>query len=164
MILGSDRQQMGDSTLLRYEPVSPVVQKGTMMTTHARGTFDVTMTPQPPDDTVDNVPVGRMSLAKQFHGDLDATSTGQMLAVGTAVDGSAGYVAVEQVTGTLHGHSGAFALQHSGTMTRGTPQLAVTVVPDSGTAQLVGLVGTLTIDIVDGQHMYDFAYMLPASP
>jgi hypothetical protein len=84
-----------------------------------------------------------------------------MLAVGTDVDGSAGYVAMEWVTGTLHGHSGAFALQHSGTMTRGTPQLAITVVPDSGAGQLVGLAGDLAIDIVDGKHTYDFAYTLP---
>ncbi len=133
------------------------------MTTHAHGAFDVTMTPQAPDDKVDGASVGRLSLAKQFHGDLEATSTGQMLAVGTDVDGSAGYVAMEWVTGTLHGHSGAFALQHSGTMTRGTPQLAIAVVPDSGAGQLVGLAGDLTIDIVDGKHTYDFAYTLPES-
>ena len=133
------------------------------MTTHARGTFDVTMTPQPPDDKTTVASVGRMSLDKQFRGDLDASSTGQMLAVGTAVEGSAGYVAMEQVAGTLHGHRGTFALQHSGTMTRGTPQLAITVVPDSGTAELVGLVGTLAIENVDGQHTYDFAYTLPES-
>jgi len=129
----------------------------------AQGTFDVTVTPQPPDDEAENVPVSRRSIDKRFHGDLEATSKGQMLAVGTDVEGSAGYVAMEQVTGTLHGHSGTFALQHSGTMTRGTPRLAVTVVPDSGTAQLIGLSGTLTIEIVDGQHRYDFAYTLPES-
>jgi len=133
------------------------------MTTHARGTFDVTMTPQPPDDKTTVASVSRMSLDKQFRGDLDASSTGQMLAVGTAVEGSAGYVAMEQVAGTLHGHRGTFALQHSGTMTRGTLQLAITVVPDSGNADLVGLVGTLEIDSVDGQHTYDFAYTLPES-
>jgi len=133
------------------------------MTTHARGTFDVTMTPQPPDDKTTVASVSRMSLDKQFRGDLDASSTGQMLAVGTAVEGSAGYVAMEQVAGTLHGHRGTFALQHSGTMTRGTPQLAITVVPDSGNADLVGLVGTLEIDSVDGQHTYDFAYTPPES-
>lgn len=131
------------------------------MTRHAWGTFEVTITPQPPDGTADGAAVGRMSMAKQFHGDLTATSQGQMLAVGTAVEGSAGYVAMEQVSGTLHGHSGAFALQHSGTMTRGTPQLAVTVVPDSGSAQLAGLAGAMTIEIVDGEHRYDFAYTLP---
>ncbi len=130
------------------------------MTTHARGTFDVTMTPQPPDDNAADVPVGRMPLAKQFHGDLDATSAGQMLAVSTDVDGSARYVALERVTGTLQGRGGSFALQHNGTMTRGTLYLTVTVVPDSGAAHLVGLAGALTIAIVDGQHVYDFAYTL----
>jgi len=131
------------------------------MTTHARGSFDVRMTLQPPDDEAAAASVSRMSLDKQFHGDLDASSTGQMLAFGTAVEGSAGYVAMEQIAGTLHGHSGTFVLQHSGTMTRGTPHLAITVVPDSGTAELVGLVGTLAIDTVDGQHTYDLAYTLP---
>ncbi|MDQ6906619.1 MAG: DUF3224 domain-containing protein [Chloroflexota bacterium] len=130
---------------------------------HAQGTFDVTITPQPPDDGAENIPVNRLSMEKRFHGDLEATSKGQMLAVGTDVEGSAGYVAMEQVIGTLHGYSGAFALQHSGTMTRGIPRLAVIVVPDSGTGQLVGLSGTLTIEIVDGQHRYDFAYTLPES-
>jgi len=104
-----------------------------MMTPHARGPFEVTMTPQAPDDTPAGAAVSRLSLQKQFHGALDATSTGQMLAVRTEIDGSAGYVAMEQVTGTLQGRRGAFALQHSGTMERGTPSLTVTVVPDSGT-------------------------------
>ncbi len=122
------------------------------------------MTPQAPDDTPAGAAVSRLSLQKQFHGALDATSTGQMLAVRTEIDGSAGYVAMEQVTGTLQGRRGAFALQHSGTMERGTPSLTVTVVPDSGTGQLVGLAGTLAIEIVDGQHMYDLTYTLPAAP
>jgi len=133
------------------------------MTTRACGTFDVTMTPQMPNDKADDTSVGRMSIDKRFHGDLAATSTGHMLSVGTAVTGSAGYVAMERVTGILHGHSGVFALQHSGTITRGTPQLTVVVVPDSGTDQLVGLAGTMTIDIVGGEHVYDFAYTLPES-
>lgn len=132
--------------------------------THARGTFDVTITPQPAGGTGDSAAVGHMSMSKRFQGDLEATSQGQMLAVGTAVEGSAGYVAMEQVSGTLHGRSGTFALQHSGTMTRGAPHLAVTVVPDSGTAQLAGLAGAMTIDIVDGEHRYDFTYTLPESP
>ena len=100
---------------------------------------------------------------KQFHGDLEATSKGQMLAAGTAIEGSAGYVAIEQATGTLHGRSGSFVLQHSGTMARGAGQLAITVVPDSGTGELVGLAGTMAITIVDGQHLYDFEYTLAAS-
>jgi len=135
-----------------------------MMTTHARGAFDVTMTPHAPDTTADRSPVGRLSLHKQYHGALDATSAGQMLAVTTTVDGSAGYVALEGVTGTLHGRRGAFALQHSGTMTRGVPHLTVTIVPDSGAGQLVGLAGAMVIAIIDGQHTYDLTYTLPASP
>jgi hypothetical protein len=106
-----------------------------------------------------------MSIDKQFHGDLQGTSKGQMLTAGTAVKGSAGYVAIERVNGTLRGRSGTFILQHTGTMTRGTPQLSVTVVPDSGTDQLVGLTGTMNIVIApDGKHSYDFAYALPQKP
>ena len=130
------------------------------MTSHARGTFDVKLTPQTDDKSAGAV--GRMSLDKQYHGDLEGTSKGEMLAVSTAVQGSAGYVAMEQVSGTLHGHSGTFALQHSGTMTRGTPQLSITVVPDSGTGQLAGITGTMTINIVDGKHFYEFDYALDA--
>jgi len=133
------------------------------MTNSARGTFDVTLTPQASDDAGGGASVGRMSIAKQFHGELEATSAGQMLAVNTDVDGSAGYVALEQVTGTLQGRSGTFVLQHSGTVARGTPQLSVTVVPDSGTGGLVGLAGTMAIDIVGGNHLYTFDYTLPES-
>jgi hypothetical protein len=104
--------------------------------------------------------LGRLALDKQFHGDLEATSKGQMLAAGTEVKGSAGYVAMERVTGTLHGRSGTFALQHSGIMNRGVPQLMITVVPDSGTGQLTGLTGTMTINIVDEKHSYEFEYDL----
>ncbi|HYO45575.1 MAG TPA: DUF3224 domain-containing protein, partial [Gemmatimonadota bacterium] len=101
---------------------------------------------------------------KRFHGDLEAVSKGQMLAAGTGVDGSAGYVAIEEVSGRLHGRSGTFLLQHSGTMTRGAPHLSVTVVPDSGTDQLAGLAGTMTIEIEDGNHSYEFDYTLAADP
>jgi hypothetical protein len=101
-----------------------------------------------------------MSIDKQFHGDLEATSRGEMLTAGTDVPGSAGYVAMERVTGRLHGRSGAFLLQHSGTMTRGAPQLAITVVPDSGTGELAGLGGRMAITITDGRHSYDFDYTL----
>src|SRR2546421_13066124 len=104
--------------------------KEMIMTNHASGTFDVKLQPQA-DDKVGDPTVGRLSIDKQFHGDLAATSKGQMLAVRTDVEGSAGYVAMERVSGTLHGHSGTFALQHSGTLTRGASQLSVTVVPDS---------------------------------
>jgi hypothetical protein len=128
------------------------------MTMHARGTFEVKLTPQPAEGEAPAV--GRMSIDKQFHGNLVGSSKGQMLTAGTSVKGSAGYVAIEQVTGTLHGRSGAFVLQHSGTMTRGAPQLIVSVVPDSGTGELAGLTGTLTIAIADGKHSYDFDYAL----
>jgi hypothetical protein len=104
-----------------------------------------------------------MSIDKQFHGDLEATSKGEMLTAGTVVKGSAGYVATERVSGTLYGRSGTFILQHGGTMTRGTPQLIITVVPDSGTDQLVGLAGTMVINIESGKHSYDFAYTLANS-
>ncbi len=131
------------------------------MTLHARGTFEVKMTPQPAQDDVGDPGIGRMALDKQFHGDLEATGKGQMLAAGTDVPGSAGYVALERVSGTLHGCRGTFALQHSGTMTRGAPQLSISVVPDSGTGELLGLAGQLTIIIADGKHAYDFEYTLP---
>jgi hypothetical protein len=128
--------------------------------TRASGPFDVKMTPQPPDENAGEAPVGRMILDKQFHGDLEAASKGQMLAAGTEVKGSAGYVAMERVTGTLHGRSGTFVLQHSGTMNRGTPSLTINVVPDSGTGDLAGLAGSMTIDIAGGKHSYVFEYTL----
>ena len=123
----------------------------------ATGTFDVTLTPASAPDA----PVGRMALSKVFHGDLAATSVGDMLSFRAPVPGSAGYVAMERVTGTLDGRAGAFALQHSGTMTRGAPTLSVTVVPDSGTGALEGQRGRMTIESVDGQHRYGFRYELP---
>ncbi len=130
------------------------------MATRASGTFEVRLNPQPQDDQAEEAMLGRMSIDKQFHGDLEATSRGQMLTAGTAVTGSAGYVAIERVSGTLHGRRGTFVLQHSGTMTRGVPQLSVTVVPDSGTGELVGLAGQMAIVIADGTHSYDFEYTL----
>lgn len=128
------------------------------MTKHASGTFEVKLSPQTPEDNVGDPSVGRMSIDKQFRGDLEAVSRGEMLAVRTETEGSAGYVAMERVAGTLDGRSGTFALQHSGTMTRGVPQLLITVVPDSGTGQLAGLSGQMKINIVGGKHSYDFEY------
>jgi hypothetical protein len=130
------------------------------VTNHASGTFEVKMTPQAPEVDVGDPTVGRMSLDKVFHGDLEGTSKGQMLALRSAVEGSAGYVAMERVTGTLEGRTGTFALQHSGTMDRGAPTLLITVVPDSGTGELEGLAGTLDIIIADGKHAYAFEYTL----
>jgi|SRR5580693_840567 hypothetical protein len=126
-------------------------------TARARGPFDVKLTPQ--DDGGPDPTLGRRLIEKQFHGDLEATSQGQMLSVGTSVKGSAGYVAVERVTGRLHGRTGTFALQHSGILTRGAPALTITVVPDSGTGELEGLTGKMGIDIAPGgAHSYDFEY------
>jgi hypothetical protein len=125
----------------------------------ASGTFAVKVTPQAPEEG-DTSGIGRLLLDKQFEGDLEATSKGQMLAISSAIEGSAGYVAMEQVTGTLHGKTGAFALQHFGKMTRGTPELNVMVVPDSGTGDLEGLSGRLQIIIADGSHSYEFEYEL----
>jgi hypothetical protein len=130
------------------------------MMTSASGTFEVKLTPQAQEDQSEGSPLGRMSIAKQFHGDLEAVSKGQMLTAGTAVKGSAGYVAMEMVSGTLNGHNGTFVLQHSATMTRGTPQMSITVVPDSGTDQLAGLAGEMLINIADGNHSYDFKYTI----
>jgi hypothetical protein len=131
------------------------------MATHASGTFDVKLVPQPAEDKAGDATLGRFSLDKQFHGDLEGTSKGQMLAAGDAAKGSAGYVAMEKVSGTLHGRSGSFVLQHSGTMNRGDLQLSVTVVPGSGTGQLTGIAGKMDIKIADGKHFYDFEYSLP---
>ena len=125
----------------------------------ARGTFDVKVTPQPPDDSAGG-PFGRLFLDKQFHGELNATSKGQMLGAQTAVKGSAAYVALEMVTGTLHEKRGTFILQHKGTMGQGAYVMDVTVVPDSGTDELAGLAGTMKIVIEDGKHSYELEYTL----
>jgi hypothetical protein len=132
--------------------------------TRATGTFDVKLNPLPAYDSTPGTTLARLSLDKQFHGDLDATSKGEMLSAATAIKNSAGYVAIERVSGTLNGKQGSFVLQHNGTMNRGAPQLSVTVVPDSGTDQLVGLSGNLAIIIApDGKHSYEFDYTLPTS-
>ncbi|MFL5495744.1 MAG: DUF3224 domain-containing protein [Gemmatimonadales bacterium] len=119
--------------------------------------------PQPGAEAEDST-LGRMLIDKQFRGDLQATSRGQMLTATTPVQGSAGYVAIERVSGTLHGRTGSFVLQHSGMMSRGTPQLIISVVPDSGTGELAGLAGQMTIIITEGKHSYEFEYTVPPSP
>ncbi len=134
------------------------------MTAHASGTFEVKLSPQGQDDKAEGSSLGRMTIDKQFHGDLEGASKGQMLVAGTDVKNSAGYVAIERITGTLHGRSGGFVLQHSGIMTRGAPQQNITVVPDSGTAQLAGLAGRMTIVIEGGKHSFTFEYTLPEAP
>jgi hypothetical protein len=121
------------------------------------------MSPEPKYETVDGgIVLGRLALTKQFHGELDASSVVQMLSAGTATKGSAGYVAIERVVGRLGDRAGTFVLQHSGTMNRGEASLSVSVVPDSGTGELAGLAGQMTIDIVDGNHFYAFDYALGA--
>ena len=128
---------------------------------NARGTFDVTLKPLPAYDTAAGARAGRMSIDKVYRGDLDATSVGEMLTAMTAIKNSAGYVAIERVTGTLGGRRGTFALQHSATLDRGAQQLSIAVVPDSGTDDLTGLSGTMTITIAaDGTHAYEFVYTL----
>jgi hypothetical protein len=134
--------------------------KEAAVATRASGTFDVKLTQQ---STVEDggITLGRSSIDKQFHGPLEGTSRGEMLTAVTSVKGSAGYVAIERVTGSLDGRRGTFVLQHDATMTRGVPQLTIVVVPDSGTGGLTGLTGTMDIRIEDGKHFYDFDYTLP---
>lgn len=131
------------------------------MTQHARGTFEVSMTPASAEGEAQDASLGRFILDKQFHGDLEATSRGQMLTAATTVPTSAGYVAIERVVGTLAGRSGAFTLQHTGLMTHGAPELTIIITPDSGADQLAGLEGSLTITNDAGAHSYDLAYTLP---
>ncbi len=126
------------------------------MTESVAGSFDVEMKPE----TASGDTVGRFSLLKRFHGGLDATGTGDMLAVRTGTEGSAGYVAMERVVGTLHGRAGSFALQHSGTMDRGRPTLRVTIVPDSGTGELAGIAGEMSIEVTPDGHSYLLHYNL----
>lgn len=133
------------------------------MAIRATGPFDVKLAPLDPYNKDDGASLARMPIDKEFRGELSARSRGEMLAVGTAVKGSAGYVAVERVTGTLHGKRGSFALQHNGTMTRGEPMMNVIVVPDSGAGELEGLTGKMTIIIApDGAHSYEFDYAIEA--
>jgi hypothetical protein len=134
--------------------------KGDGMATRASGTFEVKLSPQAADNPAEGAPLGRMSIDKQFHGDLEGSSQGEMLTAGSSVKGSAGYVAIERVTGRLHGRSGTFVLQHNGIMNRGVPQLSIAVVPDSGTGDLAGLAGQMTIEITDGKHSYGFEYTI----
>ena len=138
-------------------------KKGTNMSKRASGTFEVKLTPK---DMGAGAPVGGMTIDKEFHGDLVGTSQGEMLMASSSSEKtSAGYVAIEKITGTLHGRRGTFYLQHSGTMTRGAGELTITVIPDTGTDQLVGLTGRMNIIIAPGgKHSYEFDYTLPGVP
>lgn len=135
-------------------------QRATPMSSHAAGRFEVKVTPI--DDKSEDPTLGRMALDKQYHGDLEGTGKGQTLTAGSPAKGAGGYVAIEKVTGTLNGRAGSFVLQHSGIMTNKVPQLTITIVPESGTGQLEGIAGKMTITIgPDGKHSYDLEYTLP---
>lgn len=132
-----------------------------MPNSQASGPFEIKINPEPLSHVAGNSGLGRMSLDKQFHGDLEAVSQGEMLAFRSGTQGSAGYVAMETVHGTLHGRQGSFVLQHNSKMTRGVPEQSIVVVPDSGTGHLTGLSGSMVIIIAEGQHSYRFDYSLP---
>jgi len=142
--------------------VSAAGIEGASMNQHATGPFDVKLAPQKADNPqAEGAGIGRMSIDKRFHGDLDATSQGEMISFRTAEPTSAGYVAIERVTGTLHGRKGSFVLQHNTTAKRGVAKQSIQVLPDSGTGELVGLAGSMTILIAEGgQHSYVFDYTI----
>lgn len=145
-------------------PANPESQKGTTMTKSAAGTFDVKIAELAQQEHPDGTSSGRFSLEKRYRGGLDATGAGEMLTAGTPVEGSAAYVAIERVDGTLDGRRGTFLLQHAGTMGHGEQQLSITVVPDSSTGELAGLTGRLEITIADGEHSYVLEYTLSTEP
>lgn len=145
------------SSFVPVQAQQSLANTGSVATMHASGSFEIKLDPR---KDAEHEEFSRAILRKQFHGGLDGTSVGQMLSVTTAVKGSAGYVALERFTGTLDGHAGSFVLQHSGTMTRGKADLTLTVVPDSGTGELSGLTGSMSIENAGGQHSYVFDYTL----
>lgn len=138
-----------------------LAQEPDPMTQIARGTFTVKLQPDTEADVQVGVGLGRMTLSKVFEGDLVGTGAGTMLTAQNATAGSAAYVAIERVSGTLGGRKGSFVFQHQGIMTRDARELSIRVVPDSGTEELTGLAGAFTLTIKDGVHAYEFAYTLP---
>ena len=140
-------------------PVSAMAQAGA--TQRSSGAFDVTMTPATAPRHAGRTQTGRMLLDKQYFGDLAATGEGEMLSAVTDTKGSAAYVAIERVTGTLNGKAGSFVIQHTGSMRGGAQQLAISIVPDSGTGELEGITGTMAIRMDGRKHFYDFDYLLP---
>ncbi|MCL5266562.1 MAG: DUF3224 domain-containing protein [Bacteroidetes bacterium] len=125
------------------------------------GSFEVKLSPLDfYAQGLDGVNLGRMSVDKQFKGALEATSKGEMLSAMTSVKGSAGYVAIEQVSGVLSGKKGSFVLQHFGIMKQGSDRLILEVVPNSGSGELSSLTGKMAIKIEGGQHYYEFEYEL----
>ena len=131
------------------------------MSLRAEGTFDIKNSPIAADETTAGTGIGRFALDKQYRGDLEATAKGLMLGYGNPADGTAGYVAIEQVEGTLAGRAGCFAVQHSGTMDHGSLDLKLLIVPGSGTGELAGIAGTLTFANESGKHSYVLDYTLP---
>jgi hypothetical protein len=152
---------LGLSNLARAQTQSPnTSSQKEAAVHHASGPFEVKVAPL--NDKSDDPSLGRMELDKQYHGDLEATAKGQMLTAGPVQKGAGGYVAMEKVTGTLQGRTGSFALQHSGTMKGSSRELTITIVPESGTGQLEGISGQMTIKIApDGKHSYELDYTLP---
>jgi hypothetical protein len=137
-------------------------RKDPVMTRLAKGTFDAKTTPIAAEDATNDTAIGRFALDKQYHGDLEGTSKGEMLGAGNPATGNAGYVAIERFNGILEGQSGSFSLQHMGTMNHGKYELTVLVVPGSGTGGLTGIDGKMKIIIAGGKHSYEFEYTLPA--
>ncbi len=148
----------GISLLVAVSPFVLAQEAKHTMTDHARGTFTVTVQPLVPAPAEG---LARFSINKEIHGDLEATTKGEMFSGGDPKQGAAGYVAIEVVTGTLQGRRGSFALQQFATMDSSGPKMTVVVVPGSGTGGLKGIAGTFTITIVDGRHHYDLEYSLP---
>jgi len=141
----------------------PSQQTDAHMDQQAKGEFDVERSMEPACDMGDGVTAGHYRFDKRFAGELEATSVVHMLAVGTDVPGSAAYVAIERVSGILHGRTGHFFLQHNGVMNRGAASLLLTIVPDSGAGALAGISGRMAIDITQGKHFYTLDYQLPAA-
>lgn len=127
----------------------------------AKGNFSVTLMPQTLSEAASGSNIGRTSINKQFDGDLIGTSQGEMLSAAGSVKGSAAYVAIERVTGSLGQRQGSFVLQHCGIMDRGAARLTVNIIPDTGSGDFVGIAGVLHIHIVDGRHEYTLEYTLP---
>ncbi len=167
---------VGACTLSAITPMAQVTTAGAvahaafhsqsmeLATMHARGTFEVQISPLPVDAYTDAATLGRMTIDKQFSGDIVGTGKGQMLTGMGTVKGSAAYSAIEKFTGTVAGKKGSFVMQHTGIVTRGVQSLVITIVPDSGTDELTGISGTLMIIIEGKQHSYDLEYTLPAAP
>lgn len=154
--------RLGVGLVLASSVAAAFTQETPPMTQHATGPFEVKIAPQPLSGEGERAGLGRLSLDKRYHGDLEAESTGEMLSYGNPKQGNAGYVAIEKVSGRLHGREGGFALQHSSTLTQGVPQQSIRVVPGSGSGALQGLKGTMVVDIgADGSHTYRFDYTLP---